>query len=403
MQKNTQNLHEPTLYEIFKVFLILGLTSFGGPIAHLGFFNKELVVNRKWIDSRLFLELVALCQFLPGPSSSQVGMSIGFIKKGISGAFVACLGFTSPSAIIIIFFGYCYVAYEQYIPYGVIHGLKIFAVSVVAHAIWTMGNSFCKDYKSIIIAILSAIIIIIWPTPLNQFLVILITGIISMFVLSASKNNYKKLSEFLISTKYALLILVSFFVILFSLPVLSAVFNDPVLNLIDSFFRAGSLVFGGGHVVLPLLQADIVSSGLVSNEKFLAGYGVAQAMPGPLFTFGAYLGAVSSIHPNGLLGGLTALIAIFLPSFLLIFGVLPFWSKIRDIIIIKRAIIGINACVVGVLIAAFYSPVFTSGILSLHDFVLALLLFLMLKFTKFPIWGSVIFGSLECGLYYSFF
>jgi len=403
MQKNTQKLHEPTLYEIFKVFLMLGLTSFGGPIAHLGFFNKELVVNRKWIDSHLFSELIALCQFLPGPSSSQVGLSIGFIKKGFSGAFAAWLGFTSPSAIIIILFGYGYVVYEQYIPFGVIHGLKIFAVSVVAHAIWTMGNSFCKDYKSIIIAILSAIIIIIWPTPLNQFLVILITGIISMFVLSASKNNYKTLSEFLISTKYALLLLISFFVILFSLPVLSAVLNDPVLNLIDSFFRAGSLVFGGGHVVLPLLQADIVSSGLVSNEKFLAGYGVAQAMPGPLFTFGAYLGAVSSIHPNGLLGGLTALIAIFLPSFLLIFGVLPFWSKIRDIIIIKRAIIGINACVVGVLIAAFYSPVFTSGILSLHDFVLALLLFLMLKFTKFPIWGSVIFGSLECGLYYSFF
>ena len=403
MQKNTQKLHEPTLYEIFKVFLMLGLTSFGGPIAHLGFFNKELVVNRKWIDSHLFSELIALCQFLPGPSSSQVGLSIGFIKKGFSGAFAAWLGFTSPSAIIIILFGYGYVVYEQYIPFGVIHGLKIFAVSVVAHAIWTMGNSFCKDYKSIIIAILSAIIIIIWPTPLNQFLVILITGIISMFVLSASKNNYKKLSEFLISTKYALLILVSFFVILFSLPVLSAVFNDPVLNLIDSFFRAGSLVFGGGHVVLPLLQADIVSSGLVSNEKFLAGYGVAQAMPGPLFTFGAYLGAVSSIHPNGLLGGLTALIAIFLPSFLLIFGVLPFWSKIRDIIIIKRAIIGINACVVGVLIAAFYSPVFTSGILSLHDFILALILFLILKFTKFPIWGAVIFGSLECGLYYSFF
>jgi len=403
MQKNTQKLHEPTLYEIFKVFLMLGLTSFGGPIAHLGFFNKELVVNRKWIDSHLFSELIALCQFLPGPSSSQVGLSIGFIKKGFSGAFAAWLGFTSPSAIIIILFGYGYIVYEQYIPFGVIHGLKIFAVSVVAHAIWTMGNSFCKDYKSIIIAILSAIIIIIWPTPLNQLLVILITGIISMFVLSASKNNYKKLSEFLISTKYALLVLVSFFVILFSLPVLSAVFNDPVLNLIDSFFRVGSLVFGGGHVVLPLLQADIVSSGLVSNEKFLAGYGMAQAMPGPLFTFAAYLGAVSSIHPNGLLGGLIALIAIFLPSFLLIIGVLPFWSKIRDIIFIKRAIIGINACVVGVLIAAFYSPVFTSGILSLHDFVLASLLFLMLKFTKFPIWGSVIFGSLECGLYYSFF
>ena len=266
-----------------------------------------------------------------------------------------------------------------------------------------MGNSFCKDYKSIIIAILSAIIIIIWPTPLNQFLVILISGIISMFVLSASNNNHKTLSEFLISTKYALLVLISFFVILFSLPILSSVFNNPVLILIDSFFRAGSLVFGGGHVVLPLLQADIVSSGLVSNEKFLAGYGLAQAMPGPLFTFAAYLGTVSSQDPNGFLGGLIALIAIFLPSFLLIIGVLPFWSKIRDIIIIKRAIIGINACVVGVLIAAFYSPVFTSGILSLHDFGLALLLFLILKFTKFPIWGSVIFASLECGLYYSFF
>ena len=403
MQKKSGKLTAPTLTEIFKVFLILGLTSFGGPVAHLGFFNNELVVRRKWLDNRLFSELIALCQFLPGPSSSQVGLSIGFIKKGYLGAIAAWIGFTSPSAIIIILFGYSYVTYEQYIPFGVTHGLKIFAVSVVGHAIWTMSKSFCREYRSIFITIVSAVLIIVWPTPLNQFFAIIISGILGVFIFADNKDDNENKSELLIKTRFSLIMLLIFFIILFSLPILVTFFNDPILRTIDSFFRTGSLVFGGGHVVLPLLQTEIVSADIVSNEKFLAGYGAAQALPGPLFTFAAYLGVVSDTYPNGLLGGLIALVAIFAPSFFLIFGILPFWSKIRDIMIFKKAIIGINAAVVGILIAAFYSPVVTNGILSYHDLFVASFLFLLLCFTKIRIWTLVLLALFEGGIYYAMF
>ena len=393
----------PTKIEIFLTFLSLGLSSFGGPVAHLSFFYKDLVIRRKWLDSQLFSELIALCQFLPGPSSSQVGLSIGFIKGGFSGALAAWLGFTTPSAIILILFGYGYSVYSDVIPFGVIHGLKIFAVAIVAQAIWTMGLTFCKDVKCILITVAVGFLIILSPTPLFQFFAIILSGVIGAFVFTVSAKNEISNFKYLIKIRFALVLLTCFFIFLFLFPILVNVSDNPFLSVIDSFYRAGSLVFGGGHVVLPLLQAEIVSTGFVSNEAFLAGYGAAQAMPGPLFTFAAYLGTVSDSYPNGLFGGLIALLAIYLPSFFLVIGVLPFWHKLRKIMIFRKAIIGINAAVVGILIAAFISPVATNGILSLHDFIAAFVLFVLIHFSKAPIWTLVIMASIECWIFNAIF
>ena len=393
----------PTKIEIFLTFLSLGLSSFGGPVAHLSFFYKDLVIRRKWLDSQLFSELIALCQFLPGPSSSQVGLSIGFIKGGFPGALAAWLGFTTPSAIILILFGYGYSVYSDVIPFGVIHGLKIFAVAIVAQAIWTMGLTFCKDVKCILITVAVGFLIILSPTPLFQFFAIILSGVIGAFVFTVSAKNEISNFKYLIKIRFALVLLASFFIFLFLFPILVNVSDNPFLSVIDSFYRAGSLVFGGGHVVLPLLQAEIVSTGFVSNEAFLAGYGAAQAMPGPLFTFAAYLGTVSDSYPNGLFGGLIALLAIYLPSFFLVIGVLPFWHKLRKIMIFRKAIIGINAAVVGILIAAFISPVATNGILSLHDFIAAFVLFVLIHFSKAPIWTLVIMASIECWIFNAIF
>jgi chromate transporter len=403
MNEENQTSNKPKPLEIFIVFLSLGLSSFGGPIAHLGFFNQELVIKKKWLDSQLFSELVALCQFLPGPSSSQVGLSIGFIKGGFSGALAAWIGFTTPSAIILILFGYGYAVYSDVIPFGIIHGLKIFAVAIVAQAIWTMGLTFCKDVKCIIITVAVGILIVLAPTPLFQFSVIILSGVIGAFVFNISETKEQSKFQYLIKIRLALTLLLSFFILLFLLPILVNMSDNPFLSVIDSFYRAGSLVFGGGHVVLPLLQTEIVSAGFVSNEAFLAGYGAAQAMPGPLFTFAAYLGTVSGAYPNGLFGGLIALFAIYLPSFLLVIGVLPFWHELRKIIIFKKAIIGINAAVVGILIAAFISPVATNGILSSHDFIAAFVLFLLIHFSKAPIWTLVIIASIECWVFNAIF
>jgi len=396
---STTSSINPTKIEIFLTFLTLGLSSFGGPIAHLGFFNKELVIKRRWLDSQLFSELVALCQFLPGPSSSQVGLSIGFIKGGFSGALAAWIGFTTPSAIILILFGYGYAVYSDVIPFGAIHGLKIFAVAIVAQAIWTMGLTFCKDVKCIIITLAVGIFIVLAPTPLFQFSAIILSGVIGAFVFNISETKEESKFQYLIKIRLAITLLLSFFILLFLLPILVNVLDNPVLSVIDSFYRAGSLVFGGGHVVLPLLQTEIVSAGYVSNEAFLAGYGAAQAMPGPLFTFAAYLGTVSGSYPNGLFGGLLALFAIYLPSFFLVIGVLPFWHELRKIVIFKKAIIGINAAVVGILIAAFASPVAINGILSVHDFIAAIVLFLLIHFSRLPMWSLVIFASIECWMF----
>ncbi len=379
-----------SLLTIFLVFLRLGLTSFGGPIAHLAYFRDEFVSRRNWIDERAYADLVALCQFLPGPASSQVGIGVGLARGGLLGAFVAWTGFTMPSAFALIAFGYGVVAYQDIINSGVLHGLKVVAVAVVVQAVWGMACNLCPDAKRATLAVLAACAVLAAPTPLAQISVIVIGGFAGFVFLRAETPRELVPLGINVNRRLAVASLLLFFLGLIGLPILTTVYPSHTLALIESFYSSGSLVFGGGHVVLPLLQTEVVPSGWVSNDAFLAGYGATQAVPGPLFTFAAYLGAVLEPVPNGLAGGLICLAAIFVPSFLLVVGVLPFWDSLRHAQAMQTAVLGINAAVVGLLLAALYNPVWTSAILSPSDFGLAIGAYTLLVFWKVPPWIVVI-------------
>ena len=391
-QKGVVKVHEgqTSLLTIFRVFLRLGFTSFGGPIAHLAYFRDEFVSRRDWIDERAYADLVALCQFLPGPASSQVGIGVGLARGGLLGAFVAWIGFTMPSAFALIAFGYSVVAYQDIVNSGVLHGLKVVAVAVVAQAVWGMARNLCPDAKRATLAVLAACAVLAAPTPLAQISVIVIGGFAGFVFLRAEAPREHVPLGINVNRRLAVASLLLFFVGLIGLPILATVYPSHTLELIESFYSSGSLVFGGGHVVLPLLQSEVVPSGWVTNDAFLAGYGAAQAVPGPLFTFAAYLGAVLEPVPNGLAGGLICLVAIFLPSFLLVIGVLPFWDSLRRVQAMQNALLGINAAVVGLLLAALYNPVWTSAILSPSDFGLAIGAYTLLVFWKVPPWLVVI-------------
>ena len=375
---------------VFLTFLQLGLTSFGGPVAHLGYFREAFVERRRWIDERSYADLVALCQFLPGPASSQVGIGIGLAKAGLPGAFAAWLGFTLPSALALIIFGYGILEFQETIPTGVLHGLKVVAVAVVAQAVWGMARTLCPDTPRITLTVIAAVAVIASPTPLMQIAVIAAGGIAGLFFLQSDIQKDNSSLEIETSRGVAIVAIALFFALLLSLPLIAATLPSQGLSLFDSFYRSGSLVFGGGHVVLPLLQSEVVPTGWVSNDAFLAGYGAAQAVPGPLFTFSAYLGTVTGPTPNGWLGGLICLVAIFLPSFLLVVGALPFWDALRQLGPVQKALTGVNAVVVGLLLAALYNPVWTSGILSPGDFALGICAFTLLVFWKTPSWLIVI-------------
>lgn len=375
---------------VFLAFLQLGLTSFGGPIAHLGYFRDAFVVRRRWIDDQAYADLVALCQFLPGPASSQVGIGIGLAKAGLPGAFAAWFAFTMPSAIALLAFGYGVVAFHDAIPPGVLHGLKVVAVAVVAQAVWGMARNLTPDAPRVTLAVLAAAAVLIAPTPLMQVGVILAGGLAGVAFLRTDIDSRHVSLGIAVGHGVALTSLILFFVLLIGLPLLAAAYPSQALSLADSFYRSGSLVFGGGHVVLPLLQAEVVPPGWASNDAFLAGYGAAQAVPGPLFTFAAYLGTVMGPEPNGWLGGLICLLAIFAPSFLLVVGALPYWDVLRHQRFVQKALLGVNAAVVGLLLAALYAPVWTSGILSPADFALALGAFTLLVFWKVPPWLVVV-------------
>ena len=375
--------------EVLLVFLRLGLTSFGGPIAHLGYFRDEFVTKRKWISEHAYADLVALCQFLPGPASSQVGMGIGLSRLGIWGAILAWIGFTIPSAIVLILFGLGMAHFETGAHQHWLHGLKVVAVAVVAQAVLGMGKKLCPDKERITIAIISSVIVLFVHSAFIQILVLVIAGIFGAFFLkSTSELPHEPLHKG--RKRIGAVFLTLFVAILVVLPMLRPVYPEQALKLFDSFYRSGALVFGGGHVVLPLLQAEVVPTGWVTNDLFMAGYGMANAVPGPLFTFSAYLGSVSSPTPNGWAGAFISLIAVFLPSFLLIIGALPFWEKLRSLPKIRQSILGINAAVVGILLAAFYNPVWTSAIFSAKDFALAAVGFLLLEFWKVPSWAVVL-------------
>jgi chromate transporter len=379
-----------SLLEVLWVSTRLGLTSFGGPIAHLGYFHEEYVKRKQWLDEQSYADLVALCQFLPGPASSQVGIAIGIARARLLGGVAAWLGFTLPSALALMVFGLGVGAFASAADAGWLHGLKIVAVAVVAQAVWGMARSLCPDRERATIAILASIVTLAWPSAVGQISSIALAGIAGVVIFPGSASSTVSHMRFPVGKKTAIAAWVIFFILLAGLPLLRQIAPGHALEVFDSFFRVGSLVFGGGHVVLPLLQAEVVSPGWVTNEQFVAGYGAAQAVPGPLFTFSAYLGTVMGPEPNGWPGALLALVAIFLPSFLLITGALPFWDLLRSVPVFQSALKGINAAVVGLLLAALYKPVWTSAIYSAADFGLGLVAFALLMFWRFPPWLVVV-------------
>lgn len=377
---------------VFLIFLRLGLSSFGGPIAHLGYFRDEFVTRRRWLTERSYADLVALCQFLPGPASSQVGIALGLSRSGYAGALAAWAGFTLPSALVLILFALGITSYGDAMSSGVLHGLKVVAVAVVAQAVWGMARNLCPDAPRITIMAAATCFVLLMPTALGQLGVIAIAAIVGLLLFKPLQDTAHDPLPITIGRRVGLLWLTLFFVLLLGLPLLAAVFPGQTLARVDAFYRAGSLVFGGGHVVLPLLQAEVVPAGWVSGESFLAGYGAAQAVPGPLFTFAAFLGASMNDSPSGWVGGLICLLAIFAPSFLLIVGVLPFWERLRRNVRTQAALSGINAAVVGLLLAALYQPVWTSAIHAPQDFGLAVVALVALMFWKLPPW-LVVVGS----------
>jgi chromate transporter len=378
--------------EVLEAATRLGLTSFGGPVAHLGYFRSEYVVRRRWLDDQTYGDLVALCQFLPGPASSQVGIAVGIFRAGLLGGLAAWIGFTLPSAIALVVFGLS-IRGVDLSQAGWLHGLKIAAVAVVAQAVWGMARSLCPDRERATMAIVAALAISAWPAAGGQVLVIALAGVAGWRLLSGSGGAGAPHAKVPFGRPLGIAALTAFFALLLALPVLRYLVPSPPLAVFDSFYRAGSLVFGGGHVVLPLLQAEVVPPGWVSNEQFLAGYGAAQAVPGPLFTFAAYLGAVMQSPPNGWAGAALALIAIFLPGFLLVVGALPFWDVLRTRASFQAALRGINAAVVGLLLAALYHPVWTSAIHAPADFALALAVFGLLTLWSVPPWLVVAFAA----------
>ncbi|MBU9720121.1 MULTISPECIES: chromate transporter [Bacillaceae] len=387
--KQEEKYSKGSLLEVFLVAFRLGLTSFGGPIAHLGYFHHEYVRKRKWLDERSYADLVALCQFLPGPASSQVGIGIGVIRSGLLGGIMAFLGFTLPSVLALTIFA-LFVQGFDISSAGWIQGLKIVAVAVVAHAILGMASKLTPDNKRKTIALFAVIITLLWQAVITQVVIIVAAGLVGFWIYREQKAPEISHIHVPISKRFAVICLSIFFGLLFLLPFLRELTSIHWIAMFDSFYRAGSLVFGGGHVVLPLLEREIVPVGWMTEEAFLAGYGATQAVPGPLFTFAAYLGAIM----NGWGGALLATVAIFLPAFLLILGTLPFWGALRSNPHIQGALFGVNAAVVGILVAALYHPIWTSSILSPVDFALAAVLFGMLVFWKLPPWTIVLAGAI---------
>jgi chromate transporter len=386
--------HTSSWPQVLQVFLRLGLTSFGGPVAHLGYFRDEFVVRRKWLDEAAYADLVALCQFLPGPASSQVGIAVGLMRAGYAGALAAWVAFTLPSAIALVLFAYGVGALGDALGAGWLHGLKVVAVAVVAQAVLGMMRQLAPDRERATLAVACAVIVLAVPSAMGQIGAIVLGGIVGATLLKGAPMGAQTSLPLNVSRTTGARFLAVFFLLLIGLPLLVAAVPVHSLQLFEAFYRAGSLVFGGGHVVLPLLQASVVPPGWVSNDAFLAGYGAAQAVPGPLFTFAAYLGAVMGPQPNGVAGATLCLVAVFLPSFLLVIGALPFWSELRRRAGAQAALRGVNAAVVGLLLAALYNPVWTAGITGAGDFALASAAFLLLFMWQVPPWIVVVLCAL---------
>ncbi len=382
--------------EVFTAFLRLGLTSFGGPIAHIGYFHEEFVVRRKWLEEQAYVDLVALCQFLPGPASSQVGFSIGLMRAGYSGALAAWTGFTLPSAIALVLFAYGAGELIGPVGAGLLHGLKLVAVAIVAQAVWGMARTLCPDKERASIAVAAALVILFSASSVAQILAIVLGGIAGLWLCRGAQPVVGAHMPIPVGRATGIAALTLFFVLLVGLPILQSIAGAPGIALFDAFYRSGALVFGGGHVVLPLLREAFVTPGWVSDDTFLAGYGAAQAIPGPLFTFAAYLGAVTNLSPHGVAGAALGLIGIFLPGILILLGTLPFWETFRKRAGAQAAMRGINAAVVGLLGAALYNPLWTTSVKTPGDFGVALVGFVLLAAWRTPPLLVVIVGALGC-------
>jgi chromate transporter len=376
--------------EVFAAFLKLGLTSFGGPVAHLGYYRQELVIRRRWLDEATFADLVALCQFLPGPASSQVGFSLGVLRgNGLFGGLAAWFAFTMPSALIMFAFALGAASFTGPLAQGFLHGLKLVAVAVVAQAVWGMAKSLTPDRPRAAIALAALAAVVLFSGSFAQVSAIVLGAVLGLWLCRGEVAAVSGRLNFPVTRLSGGIALCFFAALLLATPIAAAAMGSHGLAVFDAFYRSGSLVFGGGHVVLPLLQAEVVTPGWVSNEAFLAGYGLAQAAPGPVFTFAAYLGAVMNTPPNGLAGATIALVALLLPGMLLVYGMLPFWDSFRTRPAAQAAMRGTNAAVVGILGAALYNPVWTSAVITPRDFALALVGFLLLTVWKLPSWVVV--------------
>ncbi|MGD6887059.1 chromate efflux transporter [Staphylococcus shinii] len=380
--------------EVFLVALRLGCTSFGGPTAHLGYFYDEYVKRRQWLTEQQYTNLVALCQFLPGPASSQVGFGIGITKAGLVGGIISFIGFTLPSVIVLMLCATFLLAYSNDL--GWTHGLKLVAVAIVLNAIIGMGQKLLPDLKTKILAFFTLVVAITVIHPLSQLGALIAVAIVGLAIFKQTDEDKVSIKIFNIPRIVGAISLILFFSLLVILPILNFVTNNSWINMIDNFYRSGALVFGGGHVVLPLLEQSFVATDMISANDFLSGYALTQAVPGPLFTFAAYIGTVMS----GVLGGIVATIAIFLPAFLLLVGVLPFWEQVQSNRYAKSMLKAVSAGVVGILIAAFYDPIFTSSIKSNMDFAFATTLFVLLAYCKAPSWLIVILGLLIGLIFY---
>lgn len=387
---SSRHFEDTKPWQILLIFLRLGLTSFGGPVAHLGYFRDEFVVRRRWLSEHSYADLVALCQFLPGPASSQVGIALGLSRAGYRGAVAAWLGFTLPSAVVLIVFALGVAQVGDGIPSGVLHGLKVVAVAVVAQAVWGMARNLCAGVAKCLLMAISTAVVLLVPSAWVQIGVIVAAAVAGLVLFKPQQPVDPQPLPIRTSRRAGLCWLGLFLILLCGLPLLAQFSSSQTLSMLDAFYRSGALVFGGGHVVLPLLQAQVVPSGWVSNATFLAGYGATQAMPGPLFSFAAFLGASMQGPVSGWVGGVLCLCAIFASSFLLVFGALPFWAQLRGNLRMQAAMLGVNAAVVGFLLAALYQPVWISAIAQPQDLVLALIALAALMVWRLPPWLVVV-------------
>ncbi|MEW6644906.1 MAG: chromate efflux transporter [Pseudomonadota bacterium] len=376
--------HPGTAREVLLTFLRLGVTSFGGPIAHIGYFREEFVVRRRWLEEQAYADLVALCQFLPGPASSQVGFSIGLMRAGYLGGAAAWIGFTLPSALVLVLFAYGAASLNSPLGLGLVHGLKLVAVAIVAQAVWGMARNLCPDRTRASIALVAALIILTSTSSIAQIGAILIGGVLGWRLCGGAGADDPGRIGATVSRRVALAALIAFFALLIGLPVLRGLWPHAGVALFDAFYRSGALVFGGGHVVLPLLREAVVAPGWVTDDAFLTGYGAAQAVPGPLFTFAAYLGAIMQPAPHALAGAALALVAIFLPGLLVLVAALPYWDTFRRRSFAQAIMRGINAAVVGILGAALYNPVWSTTVKTQGDFAIALTGFVLLTAWRAP-------------------